>query len=1334
MLRSVWTQVWITLVVATVLLAFYTSLGRQLIPLIETQKPKLENLLQEQLGLPAEIGALEGDWNLLSPVVRIRDISLGSGDERFLVGRIEAELDISASAFHFSPVFKRIEIDGVRAPLTQTEDGTIFLGDKSLLNTAQVGDEKEKEPRPGGTPAWLEWFSYQQAVVLSDWEITNARSSGDETLLIRKVLWRNRGQQHALEGDIAWGREEIADVYVGAQLRGALWPWTDQEGEVYLRVDEQQWTRWIPEDLPRELSLPSLRGSMEGWLSITDGDLNSLYVRGEVPELTLDAPARQLALTDGQLEISGERNNEDWHLSIRQEFTQNLPFNELRLSSVQLDDQRGWQVGVPRADLKEVSEFILDYNLLPERFSRYVLNLDLQGQADDVRVNIVPNVEDQEARGIDIRANLVDASSKAFIGIPAFNNVDGSIHLQPQGGVARIDDPSLSMHLEGIYNPTWDLTDASALFYWDIKPEFFNLRLLGLDAGLRDARVYGDLAIRIPRRDTDVESHMALILGIENADIRLQEDLVPDMLDPAINEWLDAGLVSGRASNVGFVLNGHTGSEIPANSLTTQLYLEAENATIDYLDGWPSVAGVNGRVFLDSPSLDAWIDQGRTLGGNIRSGARVKLRDTTAGTQLTVSGNIDGETSEALLYLQETPIADLIDHSLSDWQAQGKASTDIRLDFILSDEDATPDVELKSSLSDARISMASADLTFSDINGDLIFDTDTGLAADGLRASTFGGDFTLDISSVATGDSYRIKGDATGAAQWSDFKDWADLFLLDPVTGKLEYRASLEVDPQLEDPVHLLIESDLVGTAIGLPAPLGKKADGKATLTALVTPSDMIGVDVSYDGLLSTAVQLDDNGVSTGEVLLGGGDARIDGSPGIDIGGRVPGVINVSDWWDVWDRMMLSIDEADARLIAAGEATDPVANSLGNTNPVTSVELSIDALDAWDIPVGVTRVSGQQEFGEWTIQLDNELTRGTVVIREDEAEPLVLLMDFVHVPEPQEPASAQVTVQQSESGNYSAAESQTAALNDPLAEFVPADVSAMNITIQELYYGTRNFGRWQATTRPIPSGLSLEVLDSDMKGIKLQGVMDWVLREGQHATRMTGFNISASKVADIQRAFRLQPIVEGNSLDGKLSLDWIGSPAGFNTETLNGKTSFRITDGKVNAEGAAALKAFGALNFNSIFRRLRLDFSDLVGSGMAFDTMKGAATIDQGLLTLSEPITVDGPSGKFLTSGSTNLNTSTLDMKLAVTFPVTSTLPIVAVLAGFAPPVAASIYVTERLIGDELERFTSASYTITGTWEEPEVKLNKAFDNEVDGKKSRGFMDRVLSIFGLGGD
>lgn len=1331
MLRSLWTQVWITLVVATVLLAFYTSLGRQLIPLLETQKPELETLLQEQLGLPVQIGALEGDWNLLSPVVRLRDVRAGLDDAAVTVGHIEAELDISASAFYFSPVFKRILIDEVRGDVIQGDDGAWYLGDERLGGVSKPSTQDDGAPKSAESPAWLDWLGLQQAVVLNDWHLTNRHGDLTETLLIRKVLWRNRGEQHALEGDIAWGREEIADIFVSAELRGPLWPWQDQDGDVYLRVDEQEWTRWIPEELPRELNIPTLRGSLEGWLSITDGDLSSLYLDGSVPQLTLSAPENDLVLTDGHLLISGERSEDDWHLSVQPVFTEPVPLSEVRISSVQLTDKRAWQIGIPEADLGQISAFILDYNLLPERFAKYVANLDASGRATDLRVNWVPDLPGD----VDIRADIHALTTKAYIGIPAFWDADGSIHLQSQGGVADIRDDSLQMKLEDIYEPQLALKDATAKFYWDIRPEFFNLRLHRLNTELEGSRVYGDLAIRIPKRDTDVEYHLGLMLGVEHADISLQTLLVPDMLDPAINEWLDTNLRAGQLSNVNFILNGQTGSDIPANSLTTQLYLEAENTQLSYLEEWPLVDQLSGRVFLDAPNLDVAVESATTLGGQVQSGSRVRLRDTAKGTELSLNGRIVGPTSEAIGYLQQTPVAELVDGALDTWTASGNASTDLRLSLLLGSDDA-PDVALKTQLSDSVLSITDADLTFTQLNGPLAFDTTTGLSAQGLTGRLFGGDLTLDLRSKKQGDSYRIFGDARGQAQWASFRRWADLFLLDPITGSLAYQAGLEINPRLAQPVNLLIESDLAGTDVRLPAPLGKAAADTRAMTVQVAPGSQTQVSLNYDDLLRTAIEIDANGEPRGEVVFGDGEARLTEVTGIGIRGHVPAELDVEAWWDVWDRMMYLIDQPSAKGASSGPT---VANALGNTNPVSRLGLTIDGLDAWGTPLGKTMVTGTQADDEWTLQVDNQVARGTVVIRADDDAPLVLMMDYVHVPEPQEPM---LEATEAQAGAETAAASESESVPeagieeeyDPLQDVIPGNIAALDMTIQELYYGTRNFGRWQATSRPIPAGLSLNVLDSDVKGLRLRGTLDWVLREGQHATRLTDLDVTADNVAKVQQAFRLQPVVEGRDLKSQVALSWLGSPAGFNTRTLDGDVTLRISKGKVNAEGAAALKAFGALNFNSLFRRLRLDFSDLVGSGMAFDVMKGSAHIEQGMFTFTEPLTVDGPGGKFLTSGSSDLNLETLDMKLAVTFPVTGTLPLVAVIAGFAPPVAASIYVTERLIGDELERFTSASYSITGTWTEPQAKLNKAFDNSVEGKTNRGFLDRVLSIFGLGGD
>lgn len=47
--------------------------------------------------------------------------------------------------------------------------------------------------------------------------------------------------------------------------------------------------------------------------------------------------------------------------------------------------------------------------------------------------------------------------------------------------------------------------------------------------------------------------------------------------------------------------------------------------------------------------------------------------------------------------------------------------------------------------------------------------------------------------------------------------------------------------------------------------------------------------------------------------------------------------------------------------------------------------------------------------------------------------------------------------------------------------------------------------------------------------------------------------------------------------------------------------------------GTQALRVFGLLNFNSIGRRLRLDFSDLFGKGYSYDRLTGSLVARDGV-------------------------------------------------------------------------------------------------------------------------
>src|SRR5690554_1019479 len=77
LLRWFWRQLWVTVVMALVLLALYTSVGRQLMPLLETKQTDIEQWLSERLRQPVTMSSIQGGWQGLSPVLEIEGLQIG---------------------------------------------------------------------------------------------------------------------------------------------------------------------------------------------------------------------------------------------------------------------------------------------------------------------------------------------------------------------------------------------------------------------------------------------------------------------------------------------------------------------------------------------------------------------------------------------------------------------------------------------------------------------------------------------------------------------------------------------------------------------------------------------------------------------------------------------------------------------------------------------------------------------------------------------------------------------------------------------------------------------------------------------------------------------------------------------------------------------------------------------------------------------------------------------------------------------------------------------------------------------------------------------------------
>jgi hypothetical protein len=95
---------------------------------------------------------------------------------------------------------------------------------------------------------------------------------------------------------------------------------------------------------------------------------------------------------------------------------------------------------------------------------------------------------------------------------------------------------------------------------------------------------------------------------------------------------------------------------------------------------------------------------------------------------------------------------------------------------------------------------------------------------------------------------------------------------------------------------------------------------------------------------------------------------------------------------------------------------------------------------------------------------------------------------------------------------------------------------------------------------------------------------------------------------------------------------------------------------------------------------------------------------------LVKPLDVEGTGLKFKLTGSVRLQERILDHDMVVTLPVSRGLPWYAAYIALANPIAGlGVLVGERVLRKPLEQFSSARYRITGTVENPEVKLVSVF-------------------------
>ncbi|WP_108124748.1 YhdP family protein [Saccharospirillum mangrovi] len=1267
------------------LVAAYLALGRQFFPGIERYDQQLSAILTQKLGVEVKIGRLQGQWQRFNPVLIAEEVEIGGQIE---VQRLLLEPAIMQSIATLSPVFGRFELDGFSAQVRQTPNGWRMVG----LNDQPIETDATEATT---SSAWLSvdrlasLVRQQRQVSFSNMTLTvEPQELPSSVLVLSEGRLTGSGENNWLRADAHLVRDTL-DVPLELQAESTRSN-GDYQVDLYARHGRFDFAPWLQNRWPW---LTELDVAGEYWLSLRQDRWQDLTVRLQTDRALLTGSQSQLSLSDAQTELYLSRAEQGFNLWLNQ-LNQHWALDGTELPSadvpvqaqVQQRDQH-WQAQWDRLPVQPFSAWLA----LNDASGFWPVALP-QGELQQGQMQL----DAADPSSLTLSAQVANAAMQAAGGAPHIAGLDGELSVTQHHARFRYDDTDIDFELPNVYDSPFHFSRLAGeldVRWWPgvgaqlasrhqarIVPDDTQQQL-----GLSDLDMDARWRLNLPMGDADRELGYQLAIEVPKAPLGWVQRLRPDRQIPeSAREWIADNVLAGEFSNLSFAL---TTANRQGRLVQTGLSLDADftDARVRVEPSWPVLNQGVGRLVIGLDRLDVNAQSARLAGLTLNGG---HLGFPYNDQRLDLDMNVSGPASSALALFQKGPLADVAGDALTGWQASGDSQAQVKVAIPLNG--GVPQANVLGRLSNGRLQLPEQQLDIKQLNGELNYNDEQGLYSPRLNGVLFGSPYRASLRTVQQAAAEVIELNVSGTAPLADWGRW----LNDPWLSARSERTAARARLRFGDQTDIDIRSSLIGVPIDLPAPLGKDAQTAAPLAIqLQQGPNQPGwhVHLDYDGLVTAVLELDAQNALNGGTLAINQPLRLRrNEAGLFIDAR----LDEADI-DEWKAALLALLSPYA---TATEATDAavradITEQLGWLREVNLVgQRWTNFGQLWTEP----RVQIQRGDEAWLAQVTANEVAGRLSQPFDPSEPLFVDLEFLALPARDDDGEEDPDAPEN--------------LIDPMQAARPEDIPLTNLQIGQLSIGERDLGSWRVELVPGDDELQVRNIRADIPGADFNGQLIWRYLDERHRTELSG-EVDIDNIQTLLNSWGYAPVLVSKGGRFDLDLDWNGSPAFFDYSRLEGRIGLELTNGAIlELEEYEGVKLVGLLNFTRVLRRLSLDFSDLINEGITYDVIRGELLFDRGFARVGEQLIIDGPATKFSFTGDADLVRDQLDVDMVMTVPLSSTFPLVALLAGVTPQAAAAIYVTERVFNNELERLSSARVHVTGSLDEPEIRFYRVSD------------------------
>jgi uncharacterized protein (TIGR02099 family) len=873
------------------------------------------------------------------------------------------------------------------------------------------------------------------------------------------------------------------------------------------------------------------------------------------------------------------------------------------------------------------------------------------------------------------RLRFVDAGYAPFGRAAGITGLDGAIEAQGAGGVVLVTTRNALISWPLQWRSLLEVPRAEGRLEWSRFED--GVRLWADEARVDTGHGRAQARLRMLLRPGAVP--LLDVKGtVNDFDLsQLWRYLQVDRLKPRTIAWLDAAFRAGRVGEAEVSITGPTrGFPYREDEGRFRARGRVSGTNLFFADGWPEIRGLSAEFAFDGPALHVVATRGNIAGIALSQGEvnSADLRDAI----LAVRASGEGDAARAIRLLQGSPLAPSLGAGFAELTGSGPVSGEITMVLPLKDMQRRV-VTVVSQLSGVALRHRQRALDVDGLTGELRV-RNREIYAPALRGRLLGGPFSAAVTTMVHADGgLETNLNAQGRLQGPQLVPAAHLPLNANVTGSADWRGFLSVQRSAAGDVPaygtLRLSSDLRGLSVGLPAPLGKTADMSRPLTITGNFGAAAGLHVQAQlgrdvhALLQWRRRPEDPPIERGIVSFG---ATAPGSLPRERG--------------LWLRG--NLDEANLSEIFALRWGEPGGHPLSEW--LAGADLSIRNLEVLGYRFASVEGSLRPGNRAWEVDVAGETAAGhlTVPFAFPGEVPMVLDLDRLYF------GARAPLVAATPAGAPAAADSAA-----PQPD--PRQLPAIRADIRDFRFDGRSFGHTQAEFARGTAGMTLNQFTMQHAAFTASGRGSWLVREKGAECRLE-FEAQSSDVLGFMNAMQLGSLVAGRQGRVSASLSWPGPPEVSAIGRLSGRLEISARNGRLTSVEPGAGRVFGLMSLAHLPRRLALDFGDLTGEGLSFDTMTGTFQLTDGE-AYTDNLTLRGSAAEIGVAGRASLKDRTYDQTAVVTGQLGASLGVAGALAG-GPAVGAALLLFSQIFKEPLKGATRGYYRITGSWDDPQVK------------------------------